>query len=137
MQKVGRSFAFLVVLVALIGGAAACHTAEEPRPSGVIGADDLARRIATGNAPLVLDVRTAAEFATGHIPGAINIPHSEIPGRLGELTLTRSDDVVVYCRSGRRAAMAGVALRAAGYTNVHDLEGHMQGWLAVGHPVEK
>lgn len=96
----------------------------------------LAARIEAGDAPLILDVRTPAEFSAGHIPGSINIPQDELGERLDALALDPGDEIVVHCQSGRRASAAERTLREAGYTHVLDLEGHMQGWKAAGLPLE-
>ena len=84
--------------------------------------------------PLLLDVRTAEEYARGHIPGAVNIPHTELKERLAEVG--KSDHgVVVYCRSGRRAGIAAEILLGAGI-DVGHLEGDMLAWQEAGLPVE-
>jgi rhodanese-related sulfurtransferase len=85
----------------------------------------------------VLDVRTPAEFAAGHVPGARNISHDELPGRLAELAALKDKPVVLYCRSGRRTAIAARALRDAGFTQVLHLEGDWQSWEAAKQPVER
>ncbi len=100
---------------------------------GEISAQELLSRLAGKNRPLVLDVRTPGEYASGHVPGAINIPHDQIQSRLSELEGQRDEDVVVYCRSGRRAGIASEALTEAGFRVLH-LEGDMMGWAAEGHP---
>ena len=126
----------LIGLAALLGSAAA---AGEPPPPAVptIGAPELvAREAAQDPALVVLDVRTPEEYAAGHVPGAINVPHDEIAGRLGELAGLRDKDVVVYCKSGRRAALALEVLGKHGYTRLSHLDGDMQGWSAAGRPVE-
>jgi phage shock protein E len=96
---------------------------------------DLVERLNTDRAPVLLDVRSAEEFAAGHIPGAINIPYDEIPSRLAELAEFRDTALVVYCRTGRRAGIAEATLREAGFTSVSDLDGHMREWTAARHPV--
>jgi hydroxyacylglutathione hydrolase len=83
----------------------------------------------------VLDVRTPQEFAAGHVPGAVNVPHDELPSRLAEVP--RDKDVVLYCRSGRRSALAADVLAANGYTRVSHLEGDMNAWVERGRPIEK
>jgi rhodanese-related sulfurtransferase len=103
-----------------------------------IGADELAAREATKDPTLVvLDVRTPAEYAEGHVPGAINVPHDAVAARLDELAPLKDKDVVVYCKSGRRAALALDVLGQNGYTRLRHLDGDMQGWVAAGRPVEK
>jgi phage shock protein E len=84
---------------------------------------------------VILDVRTEGEFGSGHVPGAVNIPHDELASRLSELAST-DQPVVVYCRSGKRAGMASEVLVAAGYTQVLHLEGDMNEWQANGLPTE-
>jgi rhodanese-related sulfurtransferase len=108
------------------------------RSGGVhsISGDDLARRIAAGSSPLVLDVRTPEEYAAGHIPGARNIPYDQLAARLSELGVGHSDEIVVHCEGGKRAANAERTLADAGYTNVRDLQGHMRGWQQAGRPIE-
>ena len=95
----------------------------------------LAELRARPDAPVVvLDVRTPEEYAAGHVPGAVNIPYDQVGTRLSEIPKT--DDVVLYCRSGRRAALAAETLSAAGYTKLSHLTGDMQGWTAAGLPVD-
>jgi rhodanese-related sulfurtransferase len=73
------------------------------------------------NGAVLLDVRTAAEFAERHIPGALNIPVQELGTRLRELGPT-TRPVVVHCRSGVRSASAAQLLQRAGY-DVLDIGG--------------
>lgn len=82
-----------------------------------------ARTLVAAGATL-LDVRTPAEYAGGHLDGAMNVPVDEIEPRMSEIP--RGQPVVVYCRSGARSARAASALRAAGY-EVHDL-GSIDAW---------
>ena len=85
---------------------------------------------------LILDVRTVAEFDSGHIPNAVNIPHDELASRLAELDSKMDRPVVVYCRSGRRAGVAASILLEGGYTDILHLEGDMTAWDANGLPPE-
>jgi len=61
----------------------------------------------------VIDVRNESELSEGKIPGAINIPLSDIPYRLAEIKEMKAP-LVLYCRSGNRSAMAVSMLRSAG-----------------------
>ena len=123
----------LLAAVAL-AAAIACGPATTRSPTMTNA--DLAARIRDGRAPLVLDVRSAKEFQAGHIPGAVNIPIDELPSRLGEIKAAKSDEVVVHCEGGGRAAKAEALLVQSGYTDVVDLAGHMKGWREAGLPVE-
>lgn len=72
--------------------------------------------IALGAGATIVDVRTPAEFAAGHVAGARSIPVDELAGRLAEIPTDRM--VVVYCASGGRSARAAGVLRGAGRTVV-------------------
>ena len=69
----------------------------------------------------LVDVRTPGEFDSGAIPGAINIPHTEIGS--APPTDDRSARIIVYCRSGNRSGAAKSVLEQLGYTNVNDFGG--------------
>lgn len=84
-----------------------------------------ARQLVVDGARLV-DVRTPAEFAAGHIAGAINVPVQELDARISELG-PKDAALVVYCRSGRRSGEAARTLKNAGFAAVHDL-GPMSRW---------
>lgn len=102
---------------------------------GTLSGQDLMARLDAGDAPLILDVRTPAEYAAGHIPGAVNIPHDALGARLAELGGDRDREIVVHCQSGRRAATAEKLLMDAGYTGVAHLDGDIVGWQSAGLPV--
>ena len=85
---------------------------------------------------LIVDVRSPKEFAEGHVPGALNIPHDELGDRLAELGEARDRPVVLYCQSGRRAGMASTTLIGAGFVDVRHLDGDMSGWRAAELPIE-
>jgi phage shock protein E len=84
-----------------------------------------ARRLVAAGARLV-DVRTPEEFAAGHLPGAILIPHDQVAARARELGPSTTP-IVLYCRSGRRTGIAAGALASLGYARVWDLRG-MGNW---------
>ena len=79
--------------------------------------------------PLVLDVRTPEEYAAGHVPGAMLIPHDQLAMRLD--ALDRDRPIIVYCRTGRRSALAETLLRQRGH-DVSQLQGSWQAWQAAG-----
>jgi len=70
-----------------------------------------------------IDVRTAEEYAAGHVTEAVNIPYEEIAGRVAEVTTDKDDLIYVYCRSGRRSGIAKKTLEDAGYRNVVNIGG--------------
>ena len=78
----------------------------------------------SGEPYLLLDVRTQEEYDGGSIPGAILLPYDEIRARAAtDLPADKDALIIVYCRSGRRSAIAAGELLSLGYTNVHDLGG--------------
>jgi rhodanese-related sulfurtransferase len=126
-----RRAAALAFAIAL--AASGCAGGEELAPS--ISPEALQARIASGDAPLLLDVRTPAEFQDGHIPGAINVPHEQVASRAAELA--SQNGVAVYCMKGPRARLGEQALLAAGATEVLHVEGGFSAWQAAGLPVEQ
>jgi len=86
---------------------------------------------------LLLDVRSAEEFASGHIPGAINMSHSIVADNLSKLSQYKNELVIVYCRSGRRAGVAENILKNAGFTNVRHLSGDFNAWQANNQEIAK
>jgi len=129
MSACTRGLALLLALLAV-----ACGPGSEA--GRTITASELSERIDAGTAPVILDVRSPAEFAAGHIPGAMNVPHDEVAARITSLGIAPDQELVVHCQSGKRAAMAEEALGGLGFTNLRDLEGHWQGWQGAGLPSE-
>jgi len=68
---------------------------------------------------ILVDVRSAGEFASGNAPGTINIPLQELGSRLGEIP--KSTPVVLCCASGTRSGMAKLMLKTKGYQNVYNI----------------
>ena len=88
---------------------------------------------ARADAPLILDVRSQAEYDAGHVPGAVLIPHDQLASRLSELDRKRW--VLVYCKSGRRADIAEDLLVKEGF-EVRQIEGSWNRWSAEGRPAQ-
>lgn len=84
-----------------------------------------ARELVASGARLV-DVRSAAEFAAGHLPGAVNVPVDALERRMTDLG-PKDRTVVVYCASGARSAHAKRLLLAKGWSDVRNL-GAMSAW---------
>ena len=96
-------------------------------------------------AGVLIDVREPAEFATGHLAGAINIPrgvlefqvdaHPAVANVTEPALAHRQRPVVVYCRTGGRAALAADALQRLGFADVRSIAGGIEAWIAAGLPV--
>ncbi len=96
----------------------------------------LLERVAS-NDWLLIDVRSPEEYADGHIPGAINMPHENINGYLSELEQHKNKPIIIYCRSGRRAKLAMKVLQEHDFTDVMHLEGDILGWNEAGLALEQ
>ncbi|KFX68068.1 sulfurtransferase [Pseudomonas taeanensis MS-3] len=75
---------------------------------------------------LLIDVRTAEEFAAGALPGAARIGHEQIAAQIATLAPEKDTVIVLYCRSGRRSSIAQDSLQALGYRNVINAGGYEQ-----------
>lgn len=81
---------------------------------------------------LLVDVRTPGEFASGHIPGAVNIALQTLPQQMA--MLPKEQPIVLYCRSGARSREAAKLLTQGGFGEIYDLGGITE-WRAQGLPV--
>jgi rhodanese-related sulfurtransferase len=103
----------------------------------MIDIDELNLRLAGGVALALIDVRGPDEYNAppGHLPGAVNIPLPELPGRIAEVAAL-GRPVVVVCKTDRRSARAAEALLAAGVPDVVVLRGGTDGWHERGLPLD-
>ena len=93
----------------------ACGLGEQKVPSSVL--DSISK------GAVIIDVRTSREFAEGHYPGAINIPHHDILTGVKKMELAKSEVLILYCRIGNRSAKAQGLLIDAGFTNTQNAGG--------------
>jgi len=101
-----------------------------PQPVRVDGAE--AKRLVAAGARLV-DVRDAASYAGGHLPGAINVPVEDVAARAAEIGPAGAS-VVLYCKSGVRSAKAASILAGLGYLHVYDLGSYLNWGEGAGAP---
>ena len=87
--------------------------------------------------PLILDVRDATEFASGHIQGAKNIPMAELAGRIKEIEKFKDKPVLVHCQRGMRAKSACSILRAQQFSQISNLQGGLDTWVEAKLPLIK
>jgi sulfur-carrier protein adenylyltransferase/sulfurtransferase len=100
--------------------------------------DPSAVREQLGNGAVVLDVREAEEWSTGHIPGAKHVPKSFLESRIEGAAPDRDQHVILYCQSGNRSAWAARTLiDDLGYTNVESMTGGITLWKDRGYDVEQ
>jgi rhodanese-related sulfurtransferase len=86
---------------------------------------------------VIVDVREPAEFGTGHLPGAKNIPLAQLADKIGELDKMKSKNIVVVCESGARSASAARILTKAGFEDVVNLDGGLVAWRHQSLPLAK
>lgn len=111
----------LLLLLSLTLPAQAMQTASSAasESSAQVSSTQISSASANSTAPVIwIDVRSKEEFDTGHLPGAINIPHHEIAARISEVTQDKNATIALYCRSGRRSGLAEQALQQLGFTQV-------------------
>ncbi len=120
-----------MLCLALAAALTACAR-QQPRPAESAVATPTTTSAAAK--PVYVDVRTPAEYAAGHVAGAINIPVDQIPQRWTELDSLRTRPVVLYCRSGHRAGIALEELKSHGFTGAVN-GGGLDGLKAQGVPV--
>lgn len=129
--RIRRAVIFILIL------SAAAMVSGQSQPVARISQPALMQHLEGQHDVLLIDVRTAEEFSMGHIPGAINIPYTELVERLGEVRPHHAKGVVLYCATGRRADIAERLLREAGLDNIQHLEGDMSAWRQSDLPIEK
>ena len=133
----------ILLIGAFLGLAAGTASAADPVPAesnsvASMSQFDLLTRMQRKDPDLVvLDVRTPAEFAAGHVPGARNISHDFLQSSIESLYPMRDKLVVVYCRSGRRTQLAVDVLQKSGFKRLAHLEGDYLAWEAQQRPIER
>lgn len=106
-----------------------------PQGYGLVSATNFAAELVDNPPALLLDVRSAEEVGKGYIDGSTHIWIEELWSRWGELPTDKDTPIVVYCQGGWRGSIATVALRVMGYTNVRNLAGGVNGWVAAKLPL--
>lgn len=135
-----RRLAATAMAVAALTGVSACSTnspmsgSTSQATSQHMAAGDFASAIKAPGT-IVLDVRTPAEFSSGHLPEAKNVDFedTDFPTRIA--ALDKNATYAVYCRSGNRSGKAMEQMAAAGFTHVYDLAGGISAWEQMGGPM--
>ena len=126
----------LTVAIAVISGGALLFPALMPRgrQATPLQATQMINR---GKSTAVIDVRSADEFAAGHLRDAKNMPLADLANRIGELDKNKVKTVILVCQSGARAGKAARQLKSAGFEDIYTLEGGVNAWSAAGLPLSK
>lgn len=147
MRHLSRLVGGILATTVALGGLAACSTGSgssdnatsdtATSDNGTAGAvTDVqvseAESILADPGITVVDVRTPAEFAAGHLPGAINIDLQGATFADDIAELPKDEAYFVYCQSGNRSGTATDHMADAGFTTVYDLQGGVADWQAWG-----
>ncbi len=128
MRQIIAPFAMLVL--AACGGASASTSTE-------LSAVQVEQRLRAPERVALIDVRTADEFAAGHIAGARNLDVTAPNFEAALAGLPKDRPYILYCRSGRRSANAQAIMTKAGFVNVQNMSGGLVAWEAAGLPTRK
>lgn len=94
------------------------------------------RRIAAGEAWILVDTREDHEWDRGHLPGAIHMSKGTIERDIEQTFADPATPIVLYCGGGFRSALVADNLQKMGYTNVVSLDGGYRGWTGANLPIE-
>jgi len=128
MKKV---VAVILLSVLILAGCATTENAEPAAAYTKISALEAKEIMESGEPYVLLDVRTQEEYDEGHIDGSLLIPYTDIEKLAPEALPDKDATILVYCRSGRRSAIAAQSLADMGYTHVLDMGG-IQDWSYGG-----
>jgi len=96
-----------------------------------------ATRLINQNNAVVLDIRDKADFKSGHLVDAVNIPNSQVAERLSDLEKHKSDPIIVVCKTGQSASAASKTLKDNGFEQVYRLSGGIMEWTNNNLPLVK
>lgn len=117
----------ILALSLFLAGCMVIKTSETSSSYKTISSKEAQQMIEDNKDALILDVRTAAEYESGHIPNAVNLSNEDIQAGKVDSLKDKSQLIMVYCRSGNRSRQAAQKLAELGYTNVVDFGG-IQSW---------
>jgi len=101
-----------------------------------ISATDVYEKISENKSIKIVDVRTQEEYDEQHISSSTLVPLDSLQSEISKIeSIKKSDEIIVYCRSGRRSAEAYNILTSLGYTNVKSMAGGINEWAGLGYDV--
>jgi len=135
-RKLVFAASLMIIVVGMLGVASDLYVGYAS-PYTDVDVDTAYNMITNGSYPdlVVLDVRTQSEYDSGHIYGAVWIPHTELKARISELAGHEDHEVIVYCRSGVRSVNASETLDFFNFTKVYNMLGGILAWESGGYPV--
>lgn len=98
-----------------------------------ISAQEVSKAIKREADVLIIDVRTPAEYARGHIEGSVNLPVDRIISQAPKTIKDKNREIYMYCLSGSRSALASAELLQMGYKNVKNMTSGLLAWRSEGY----
>ncbi|WP_133650012.1 rhodanese-like domain-containing protein [Paraburkholderia flava] len=126
----------VLIAVALISGALLLWPAISRRGRGGLSSAEATQLINRRNA-VVVDLRSAEDFAKGHLPSARHLEFAELQAKVGQLVKNKSNPVLLVCQTGQQSNKAVRVVQDAGYAEVYVLQGGVNAWQQAGMPVVK
>ena len=131
----------LLLSISLVMGLVTVGCQAQTASNEVVNIDvnvaDFAAGLDTADNAFLLDVRTDAEFASGHLKGATQIDFYREDFEEAIAALDKEQPVFVYCRSGNRSGKAAKQMKAMGFKEVYNLEGGIGAWARRNQPISK
>ena len=116
------------ILVAALLAVVGMLVLHETRKSGPSLSPQQAINLVNAEQGVFLDLREGGDFKQGHIADALHIPAGKLADRMGELDKYRERPIVLVCKMGQQAGVAGKQLRGAGFPKVYKMAGGMLEW---------
>ena len=113
----------MIPIIAALTALTACATAGNSGEYRQISSAEAQKMMESESNYIILDVRRADEYASGHIPGAINVANESIVDQEPKELPDKKQLILVYCRSGNRSKQASQKLANMGYTNIVEFGG--------------
>lgn len=132
-----KNLAFLGLFFMAILGISTLSYAQSPADSAKVVSVEKFQKLSSKKKNILIDVRTPEEMQEGHLEGALNINFLS-EGFENEIKqLDKTKTYLLYCRTGKRTAKAGAAMKAAGFKKVIMLDGGITAWKEQGKPIEE
>ncbi len=126
----------IIICLFVIGLVSSCTAASEKEAYQDIDAKAGFGMI-QNESPLILDVRTPAEYQAGHIKNSILIPVQVLTAEYKKILEYKDKPVLIYCRSGNRSVTASKILLENGFKPIYNMKGGIKSWIQNGYPIEK
>jgi rhodanese-related sulfurtransferase len=126
----------LLIAILVVSGGLLLWPAITGRGRGGLSAAEATQLINRRNA-VVVDLRSAADFANGHLPSARHLAFAELQAKIGQIAKNKATPVLLVCQDGLQSNKATRLVAQAGYTEVHALQGGLAAWQQAGMPVVK